>query len=268
MALAHRPPRGFTLIELLVVIAIIAVLISLLLPTLKSARRAARVIHCSSNLKQFALGLTVYAYEDRKGEYPANFQSLGYAGPTGGGFSPLFIWGPGYAVDGVPKEPFLAAFFDLVCGGNSNILYCPVVDRFNPPGPPYEPWYSGVQYEGVLYATNNQFMLGYMRYAAYAPNGSHSWTYSGNFDTIGPPMRPDHPQDVILADIVIGAYLDLGLQFEDNHSEIWQDNYAGYLENNVAYSDGHVETHKHHPVKGGGWGGEYISNHANQVYLY
>ncbi len=63
--------KGFTLIELLVVIAIIAILAAILFPVFARAREKARQTTCTSNQRQIAAGLAMYA-QDHDNKYPPN----------------------------------------------------------------------------------------------------------------------------------------------------------------------------------------------------
>lgn len=56
--------KGFTLIELLVVIAIIALLVSILLPSLNVAKELASRAVCVSNVRNMTLGVHMYAHEN------------------------------------------------------------------------------------------------------------------------------------------------------------------------------------------------------------
>jgi len=52
-----RPNRAFTLMELLVVLAVIALLMSVILPTLHRVKESARVIQCKTLMKNYSLAL-------------------------------------------------------------------------------------------------------------------------------------------------------------------------------------------------------------------
>lgn len=74
-----KKKNGFTLIELLVVMAVIALLLSILIPVLRGARRQAYKLICANREKNILLGLTIYANNNN-----LNFPKQKYTiGPDG-----------------------------------------------------------------------------------------------------------------------------------------------------------------------------------------
>src|SRR5688572_25960380 len=67
--------RSFTVLDLLVVIGIIAVLLSILLPTLARVRAVAVSAQCLSNLRQIGQAAHMYANEN-KGQLPPDASFL------------------------------------------------------------------------------------------------------------------------------------------------------------------------------------------------
>jgi prepilin-type N-terminal cleavage/methylation domain-containing protein/prepilin-type processing-associated H-X9-DG protein len=77
-----RGRYGFTLVELLVVIGIIALLISILLPSLNKAREQANVIKCLSNLRQLGVAAAAYTSQNKMYLVPADIQDAKFTVPS------------------------------------------------------------------------------------------------------------------------------------------------------------------------------------------
>jgi prepilin-type N-terminal cleavage/methylation domain-containing protein len=67
--------KGFTLIELLVVISIIALLLSILMPSLSKVKDQAKSVVCSANLRQISIGLQMYT-DAYNGKIPVVYDSI------------------------------------------------------------------------------------------------------------------------------------------------------------------------------------------------
>ena len=124
-----RRTHAFTLVELLVVIAIIAVMISVLMPALSKARKAANRVTCLSNLRQIRIGVSCYS-RDYKGWLPiASYDFLTHDHVLWSGAVAHYLRVPYYTefyshLTLYPEFQWVY-YTDPARNGRSNILKCP-----------------------------------------------------------------------------------------------------------------------------------------------
>lgn len=121
--------RAFTLIELLVVIAIIALLLSIIMPSLKKAKEYARKAICKSNEHQIALAIGTY-----EAEFNYNFRNYKSAkGIPDADLDKYWFWTNGtadyahepqpYAVKYIMDNRILPSYEVFFCPGIKNLSY-------------------------------------------------------------------------------------------------------------------------------------------------
>jgi prepilin-type N-terminal cleavage/methylation domain-containing protein len=180
--------RGFTIVELLVVISIIALLASMLLPSLSSARKAAQITICASQLRQQGVGLNAYAVDYRY------FYPLfgGVVGDVGGGRTgSTTSWGMFLVDTTVYNEfgnyiglPSNTAAGVTAYSSQVKIKWCPTV-KWTPFGK-----YTFCHPAFVPYAS------GHPGYNYYTGRSMYGGTF-GNFNTI---KRRDNPKEILMTD--------------------------------------------------------------------
>lgn len=245
--------RGFTLIELLVVISIIALLVAILLPSLGAARQAAIRMQCSSNQRQIAIGINLYATENddyvptpmaaSTGSNADWHITLGKAGVLG---EAITYTGLNHNIS-VPTDKTLWGFKVLQCPSESG--------HPNSKNMPYYRW----EYGRTSYAMNiNMVPLNAVGQYSFGV-GRWGWSIGPTWEKTkfvgsriyGPQQGPSNSAVVMdmpaEENIWTAAYFSYRIDEDVNASVIQENIYAfRHLETaNIMYWDGHVSARRH-----------------------
>ena len=211
--------NGFTLIELLVVVSIIALLVSILLPTLEEARREAKVVACASNLHQIGIGFVTYA--SAFGDYPPVVMG-----------SPRVLYYSSYPHD-------LRQTMVDIGSGISGIYWCPLDWGVKPEDSLAKTEWSDHYYLDDINPDIAFYYVGYSMPVLYLTQ-VHDFTYSGN--PRGPkgdysPRQVGDPSCVIVSDYNFSFY---GVPLVPDTSAHCTAIFEPFVDSNSLFGDGHV----------------------------
>jgi prepilin-type N-terminal cleavage/methylation domain-containing protein/prepilin-type processing-associated H-X9-DG protein len=235
-----RGSRGFSLVELLVVIAIIALLASILLPSLSTAKESARRVQCINNLRQLAITWEVYA-DDHNERLPLN----GYGTPQTLGATRLWVLGdthqnrPSFTNESYLTDPRYASFAGYL--KSPQVYRCPSdrvtieIDGHSAPKTRsyslngYLGWHSP-NLESSFLSPNQQLYLKSSDLGASSPSTLLQFvdTAPGNVCHSGFVVAYDSPRP--------------GVGFKGLYYHLPSAQHRG--RGNLSFADGHVETHR------------------------
>ena len=221
-----RAKPAFTLIELLVVISIIAVLIAVLLPVLAKAKFNTRVIMCASNQKQIGVGLHVYVVENDN-EYPTQCTD-----------NLVHVYSNYSAGLGIDHRRTL---IEIAANEAEHIYFCPLSWMRS------EESLTTNAYSSYFFVDNttgwNVHMITYgMYFLLHNDSGLFDWS---NSETPDGPYKPLDPKAAVLGDGNGAATIDTAPTPPwSPHNTIGSTGIpTRFINSNVLYGDGRVETH-------------------------